>query len=111
MGDFVRLSFKRRTFQRDYQQKWTDELFIVKSRRLRANIPIYNVTDYTGEDIRGTFYEREIQKVNKNKEDLWRVGDVIRKRRRNGREQWFISFSGWPAKFNSWVDKSDISSI
>ena len=111
IGDYVRLSHLRRVFQRDYQEKWTEEIFIVKERRYRSGIPIYKVTDYAKDPIEGTFYESELQKVNKDKDTLWRVDKVLKKRKRQGKEEWLVSFVGWPKKFNMWLPRENVETI
>jgi hypothetical protein len=111
IGDYIRLSHVRRPFQRDYQEKWTEELFIIKERKYRAGIPVYKITDYDKDPIEGTFYESELQKVNKDKDALWRVDKVLRKRTRKGKEEWFVSFMGWPKKFNMWLPRDNVEAI
>lgn len=32
---------KKKTFLRGYQQKWTEEIFVISHRYLRNNIPVY----------------------------------------------------------------------
>lgn len=59
VGDYVRLSGIKHTFQRDYEQKWTEEVFIVDRRFLRQGIPVYKVVDYSKDPIDGTFYEEQ----------------------------------------------------
>ena len=110
-GDYVRLTHIKHPFQRDYQEKWTEEIFIIKQRFYRAGIPVYKVTDYAKDPIEGTFYQNELQKVNKNKDDLWKVHKVLKKRKRKGKEEVFVSFMGWPKKFNMWLPKEDVQNI
>ncbi len=55
VGDIVRISHVRGVFDREYSQKWTGELFKVKSRYLRQNIPVYKLDDWEGESVLGTF--------------------------------------------------------
>jgi len=108
VGDLVRISHLKRIFQRDYSQKFSEEVFIIKSRHFRGGIPIYIITDYDGDPITGTFYENEFQRVNKNKEDLWRVDKIIKKRGKGRTQELFVSFLGFPKKFNTWVKKTDV---
>ncbi|MFI0416658.1 MAG: hypothetical protein ACH255_21295, partial [Candidatus Thiodiazotropha sp.] len=39
-GDCARISNNRHTFQRDYQQKWTEEIVQIHYRYLRQGIPV-----------------------------------------------------------------------
>ena len=60
IGDHVRITKKKKTFDKGYTQRWTEELF--KISRIQLNIPVtYNITDYNGEEIQVSFYEQELQ--------------------------------------------------
>ena len=48
VGDTVRLSHLRRPFQREYDERWTTEYFIVSDRSIKEHIPIYKVKDLQG---------------------------------------------------------------
>lgn len=102
-GDLVRLSHLRKVLDRDYQEKWTEELFKVNSRKLRQGIPVYTVVDFDNDPIKGTFYENELQRVRKDPDNLWRVENILKKRTRNGRKEVFVNWLCWPKKFNSWI--------
>ncbi|KAK3108257.1 hypothetical protein FSP39_004278 [Pinctada imbricata] len=92
-GDYVRLSSLKRTFQRDYEQKWSEEVFIITRRFLRQGIPVYKVSDYDEDPIEGTFYESELQKVNKTRNDLWKIEKVLKTRRRRGIKEVYVKWS------------------
>lgn len=62
VGDFVRLSKSKPLFEKGYKGYWTKEIFIV-SKILYRNPVCYNVKDFNNEEIRGAFYEYELQKV------------------------------------------------
>ena len=72
--------------------------------RYPTDPPTYGLTDYEGEKIRGKFYAEELQKVVK---DIFRIEKVLKTRKRLGKTEYFVSWLGYPAKFNSWV--TDIS--
>lgn len=63
IGDSVRISHVRKPFDRDYDVHRTGEHYIVKSRLIKQTIAIYELQDINGEDVEGTFYEGELQKV------------------------------------------------
>jgi len=112
VGDKVRISHLKHPFQRDYQQKWTEELFVIERRYLRGNIPVYKLKDYADETISGTFYEREMQMVTKDTtEKMWRIEKVIRKRKRGGKTEVLVKWMGWPSKFNSWVSETQLEDV
>ena len=98
-------------FQRDYQQKWTLEVFKIFDRSIRQNIPIYRVADFSGEILISTFYTSELLYINKTDQEIWIIDDIIKKRKRAGKVEYLVSYQGWPAKFNSWVIKDDIVDV
>ena len=110
-GDFVRISSTIRTFQRDYEQKWTEEIFIIERRYLRQRIPVYKITDYDNDPIEGTFYESELQRVNKDRHDLWKIEKVLKRRQRRGVTEVLVKWLGYPKKFNSWIKESDLQDV
>jgi hypothetical protein len=103
-GDYVRLSSTKHIFQRDFEQKWTEEVFIIQRRFLRQGIPVYKITDYDNDPIEGTFCEFELQRVNKTRNDLWKIEKILKRCRRRGKVELFVKWQGYPKKFNSWVD-------
>ena len=108
VGDQVRISHLKYTFQRDYQQKWTEEIFRITTRLRRNGVNLYQLKDYLDEPIDGYFYETELQHVRKNADEAFRIEKVLKRRQRQGRREVLIKWMGWPAKFNSWIDEANI---
>ena len=108
IGDYVRLSGYKHPFDKSaFSHSWTTELFIVVERRIVVGLPKYKLIDYAREEIRGEFYERELQKVYIGEDPLFKIERVIKKRTRNKRTQYFVKFKSWPKKYNSWVEEID----
>ena len=64
IGDHVRITKKKKTFDKGYSQRWTEEVFTIS--KIQLTIPVtYKITDYNGEEIKGLFYEQELQKTMK----------------------------------------------
>ena len=62
-GDHVIISKYKNIFAKDYTQNWSEEIFVIK--KIKNTVPwIYVVRDLNGERIIGTFYEKELQKIN-----------------------------------------------
>ena len=109
IGDQVRISHLKYTFQRDYQQKWTEEIFRVRRRLQKQAFNLYTIQDLTNEEIDGYFYEEELQRVPKDADTaVFRVEKVLRHRQRQGQREIFVKWMGWPQKFNSWVKQTDV---
>ena len=56
------------------------------------------INDLNGEEIIGTFYEKELQKSN---QEEFRIEKVIR---RKG-DKLYVKWKGYDNSFNSWIDK------
>ena len=56
VGDQVRISKTKRTFDKGYIPNWMTEIFLV-SERLPRKLPVYRLKDQLGEVLEGLFYE------------------------------------------------------
>lgn len=62
VGDHVRITKYRKTFEKEYTPGWTTEVFKIKE--ILSTVPVtYILKDLTNEDIDGGFYFEEIQKI------------------------------------------------
>ena len=103
VGDEVRITKKKKVFEKGYTTRWTNEIFTIKE--IRETNPItYKLMDLEGEEIKGTFYEAELQK---SKEQLYKIEKIIKKE--NGKS--FVKWEGYSDKFNSWVDDKNIKDL
>jgi hypothetical protein len=108
-GDDVRISHLRRAFHREYDERYTGEIFKVKSRRKRGGLNIYSLEDFNGEDIEGTFYEPELQLIRVDPDKAYKIEKVLRRRKRPGMEkEILVRWRHWPPKFDSWVKASSM---
>ena len=101
-GDLVRISIEKLPFRKGYLRQWSEEIFTVV-KRIDKHRPVYILKDFSGEEIEGTFYAWEIQKVIKSEDSLFKIEKVIKKRKRDGITEHYVKWLGWPEKFNSWV--------
>lgn len=62
IDDMVRISWLRGAFEREYDERWSGEHFVVKSCSFKQGIPIYELQDIDGEYIKGCFNQQELQK-------------------------------------------------
>ena len=102
VGDLVRVSKTRRTFRKGYLPSWTEEIFRIYDRKIRTQ-PAYYLQDYNNELLKGLFYEKELQRV--HEQDEYRVEKVLKKKRVNGKNLYFVKWKGWSNDFNSWVEQ------
>ena len=79
------------------------EVFVIK--KVKNTVPkTYVINDLNGEKITGTFYEKELQKTNREE---FRIEKVIK---RKG-DKIYVKWKGHNNSFNSWIDKKDLVNI
>ena len=75
-GDHVRISKYKNIFAKGYTPNWSEEVFVIKKGN--NTVPwTYVINDLNGEEIIGTFYEKELQKTNQKE---FRIEKVLRKK-------------------------------
>jgi transposase InsO family protein len=107
VGDKVRISKYKNLFEQGYLANWTDEIFVIAIRH-PTKPATYGLTDLLGEDIKGKFYEQELQMITKS-DDVYIVEKILKTRRRNGKLEHLVKWQGYADKFNSW--SSDVHRI
>ena len=80
VGDKVRLTYIRNPFTREYDEKWTEEIFKTSQNIIRGGLPVYRLKDFHEEEIKGTFYQSELQNVDVRDDDLWKIEKIVKKR-------------------------------
>ena len=76
-GDKVCISHMVKTFKRAYDEKRTREIFEVVQSFKHFGISKYCLCDLDGEDVKGTFYEAELQLVNSSAQGSFEIEKVI----------------------------------
>ena len=62
VGDRVRISKSKNIFAKGYTPNWSEEIFIIN--KINNTVPwTYSLKDLNGEEILGSFYDRELQKT------------------------------------------------
>ena len=100
VGDRVRISKYKNIFAKGYMPNWSEEVFAIK--KVKNTVPwTYVINDLNGEEIIGTFYEKELQKTS---QEEFRIEKVIR---RKG-DKLYVKWKGYDNSFNSWIDKANL---
>ena len=100
VGDYVRISKCKNIFAKGYTPNWSEEVFVIK--KVKNTVPwTYVINDLNGEEIIGTFYEKELQKTNQQE---FRIEKVIKKKG----DKLYVKWKGYDNSFNSWIDKKDL---
>ena len=103
VGDTVRLSLKRNRLEREYDERWTNEVFRIRRRFYNKGIKQYKVEDYSGVSKPGSYYEAEIQKVSVSDQKLWRVDAILDHRGTGPDREVLVRWHGWSKKYDEWI--------
>ena len=102
VGDHVRISKYKNIFAKEIglTPNWSEEAFVIN--KIKNTIPwTYVINDLNGQEIIGTFYEKELRKISQQE---FRLQKVIR---RKG-DKLYVKWKGYNNSFNSWIDKKDL---
>lgn len=110
VGDHVRISKVKRTFEKGYLPNWTTEVFVINDIQYKYPRTTYYLKDLEGEDIEGGFYSEHLQKAKLPEFNL--VEEIIKSRKPKGREkEYLVKWKGYGEKFNSWVKESEVADV
>lgn len=104
VGDMVRITKKKTTFEKGYTTRWTEEIFKI-NHILTTQPPTYKLIDMKNEEIQGSFYEQELQKTN---QQMFRVEKILSSRKKNNKDEVLVKWRGYDKSFNSWINRSEI---
>ena len=94
IGDQVRISKSKRTFEKGYLPNFSKEIFTV-SKKISRWPPVYKLKDYDDEELQGTFYEAELQKVIKQ-DGVFDIKKILKKRGKEKNVKYLVKWSGYP---------------
>ena len=100
VGDNVRISKYKNIFAKGYTPNWSEEVFVIN--KIKNTVPwTYAISDLNGEEITGSFYEKELQKTNQKE---FRIEKILE---RKG-DKLYVKWKGYNNSFNSWINKNDL---
>ena len=100
VGDHVRISKYKNVFAKGYTPNWSEEVFVVS--KIKNTVPwTYVINDLNGEEITGSFYEKELQKTNQKE---FRIEKLLKKKD----DKLYVKWKGCDNSFNSWIDIKDL---
>ena len=96
VNDHARTSKYKNIFAKGFAM----EVFILNE--IKNTVPwTYTISDLSGENVIGTFYEKELQKTNQKE---FRIEKVLK---RKG-DKLYIKWKEYSNSFNSWIDEKDL---
>lgn len=101
VGDTVRITRKKTIFEKGFTPNWTDKTYTI-SRVKKTKPPTYVIKNDRGEEIKGTFYEAELQKTTQK---IYRIERVLKKRtnKADGQKELYVKWLGYDNSYNSWI--------
>ena len=112
MGDYVRISNLRGTFEKEYDERWTGEIFKIFKKITKQVFPLYELEDIEGKAIVGQFYQAELQKVYYDPEDTFKKEKVLKNRKRKDHpKESLVRWLHWPKRYDSWIPSSRVTGI
>ena len=100
IGGHVRISKYKNIFAKGYTPNRSEEVFVIK--RIKYTVPwTYVIDDLNGKEITGTFYEKELQKIDQQE---FRIEKVIKKKD----DKLYVKWKRYDNSFNSWINKKNL---
>ena len=100
VSNHVRISKYKNIFAKRYAPNWSEEVFDIYKIK-KTGPGTYVINDLNGEEISGSFYEKELQKTNQKE---FRTEKIL-KRKGN---KLYVKWKGYDNSFNNWFNKKDI---
>jgi hypothetical protein len=108
LGDYVRISKVKQTFEKGYTHRWSKEVFRVA--KIYNHLPIqYSLIDLKGDEIKGKFYNEELQKT--DLKDFAVVEKILEKKKVKGKKMFLVKYDGYSDKFNEYLTTKQLEDI
>ena len=96
----MRISKYKKVFAEGYTPNLSEEIFVIK--KIKNTVPwTYVINNLNGEEITGTFYEKELEKIDQQE---FRIVKVIKKKG----DKLYVKWKGYDNSFSSCIDKKDL---
>lgn len=113
VDQYVRISRERHVFEKGYEKGWSEEIFKIVKVKRRQKLFIYELCDLEGEKIEGFFYPEELSRVHSERVsgEEYKINEILKTRGKGSRKEYFVSWLGYPDKFNSWILASELKNL
>ena len=109
-GDLVRISYAKSPFERSYNEKFTEEVFLIRNRFLQDSVPVYQLADLQNSPVDSVFYGPELQRVVRT-HDLWVIDRILKTVGKGKNKKVLVRWKGYGPKFDSYVLESSVKNI
>ena len=102
VGYHVKISKYKNILAKVNPRNRSEKIFVVKKKKKKNTLPrTYVISDFNGEEIIGSFYEKELQKINQKE---FRIEKILKTKG----NKLYVKWKGYNDSFNSWTDKKDL---
>ena len=88
------ISHKAQMFQQGHDKKWIIEIFEVYQPFMCLGVCKYHLRDLQGENLKGTFYEAELQPVTYSPNQTFEVERKLDHRGRGRKQEMLVKWKG-----------------
>ena len=110
MGDFVRISKVKGIFEKGYEHNWSMEVYSIDQVKLSDPVTYY-IKDLKGEEIKGSFYEQELQKTEQALGSAYLIEKILQRKKVKGRKMCLVKWIGYDSSHNSWEPESEVNDV
>ena len=105
VGDHVRVSKEKGQFIKNFDQNWSDEVFMISGINNLTPV-MYTIKDLNNEPIKGKFYEPELQVVDYPL--VFRIQSILKTKGKGKNKQYFVKWHGYTEP--TWIHANDLVS-
>ncbi len=107
--DTVRISALKSPFQREYDEKWSREYYLVSDRFINQTLDQYKLKDIQNEELMGTYYRQELQKVYIQPDATYIINKILKTKGKGDNKMVLVSWLGWHhRKYQTWLRQSEV---
>ena len=106
LNEKIRISYKKDPFYKSYYPNWSHQVYII-CEVLKTRPTTYKIKDESGEIIKGSFYQEELQKT--KTDNIYLVEKLLQTRTKKGKKEYLVQWAGYPEKYNSWEPEKNIA--
>jgi hypothetical protein len=116
VGDLVRISKIKGTFEKSYYPNWSEEIFFISHVSHSSSPPSFRIVDSKGEAVEGIFYKHELSRISFDSDDpngvVFAVEKVLKERiGANGMKELLVKWRGYSDDHNEWVRADQFQSV
>ena len=108
LNDAVRVKIFKKGFEKDFQVKFSQQIYFIAARFTSYSINRYLVKTFLNETVTGSYSENELQKVIIDNETVYKIERVINRKTENGIKYVKVRWLGYDHRYDSWIEASEL---